>query len=88
MDIFLVEKYGYDTKQAVHAWRILDFLRAFADNEFTDFKAAIWYSEDNIKRKFLLDLKNGMFSLNEYKEIVANTFNHIEENYRDSYRGR
>ena len=33
----LVEKYGYDTKQAVHAWRILDFLRAFADNEFTDF---------------------------------------------------
>ena len=84
----LVEKYGYDTKQAVHAWRILDFLRAFADNEFTDFKAAIWYSEDNLKRNFLLDLKNGMFSLNEYKEIVTNTFNHVEENYKDIYRGQ
>lgn len=84
----LVEKYGYDTKQALHAWRILDFLRTFADNGFNDFKSAIWYSEDNIKRKFLLDLKNGMYSLNEYKEIVTNTFNHAEENYKDKYRSQ
>lgn len=84
----LVEKYGYDTKQALHAWRILDFLREFADNGFSDFKSAIWYSEDNIKRKFLLDLKNGMYSLNEYRELVANTLNHVEENYRDKYRNQ
>lgn len=84
----LVDKFGYDTKQALHAWRILDFLRAFADNGFNDFKSAIWYSEDNIKRKFLLDLKNGTYSLNEYKEIVANTFNHVEENYKEKYRSQ
>lgn len=84
----LVDKFGYDTKQALHAWRILDFLRNFADNGFSDFKSAIWYSDNNIKRKFLLDLKNGMYSINEYKEIVANTFNYIEENYRDKYRSQ
>lgn len=86
----LVDKFGYDTKQALHAWRILDFLRRFADTEFNDFRDAIWYSEydSDGKRKFLLDLKNGMFSLNEYKEIVARTFNHVEEEFKDKYRSQ
>lgn len=84
----LVDKFGYDTKQALHAWRILDFLRRFADTGFNDFKSAIWYSEDDIKRRFLLDLKNGMYSLNEYKETVANTLNHVEGNYKDKYRSQ
>lgn len=81
----LVEKYGYDTKQALHSWRILDFLRAFADTDFSDFKAAIWYKEDNNKRKFLLDLKNGKFTLNEFKDIIQDTFNDVECNFKEKY---
>lgn len=84
----LVDKFGYDTKQALHAWRILDFLRRFADTDFNDFKKAIWYPVDDNKRKFLLDLKNGMFTLSEYKEIVAGTFNNVEEEFKDKYKSQ
>lgn len=82
----LVDKFGYDTKQALHAWRILDFLRRFADTEFNDFKKAIWYSEYDNKRNFLLDLKGGRFTLNEYKEIAARTFNSVEEEFKEKYK--
>lgn len=39
---YLVEQFGYDTKQAMHSVRILDFLKRFADSEFNDFKSAIY----------------------------------------------
>lgn len=84
----LIERFGYDTKQAMQAWRILDFLRAFSDTEFNDFKSAIWYSEDNSKRKFMLDIKEGKFTLNEYKEIISNTFADVEENFKVKYKNQ
>lgn len=83
---YLVDKYGYDTKQAQHSWRILDFLRRFSDTGFNDFKKAIWYEETDNKRKFLLDIKNGKFTLNEYYEIVENTFNDVETNWKSIYQ--
>lgn len=86
--VHLVERFGYDTKQAMQAWRILDFLRAFSDTEFNDFKSAIWYSEDNSKRKFMLDIKEGKFTLNEYKEIISNTFTDVEENFKVKYKNQ
>lgn len=82
----LVDKFGYDTKQALHAWRILDFIRRFEETGFDNFKKAIWYTEDDNKRQFLLNVKNGKFSLDEYKELVAIAFKNIEEEFKDKYR--
>lgn len=84
----LVESFSYDTKQAMQAWRILDFLRAFSDTNFNDFKSAIWYSEDNNKRKFMLDIKEGKFTLNEYKEIISDTLADVEENFKPKYKSQ
>ena len=38
---FMIEKYGYNTKQAMHALRSLIILRRFADTGFTDFGYSI-----------------------------------------------
>lgn len=70
----LVDKYGMDTKQCLHAYRILDFLQRFHENNFNDFKQAIWY--DN---RYLLDIKNGEFTLEEYKEKVNNKLEAIKD---------
>ena len=85
---YLVDLYGYDTKQALHAWRILDFLRRFSDTNFTDFKKAIWYDNSDNKRKFLLDIKGGKFTLEEYKEIVAKTLLDVETNWKPIYKSQ
>lgn len=85
---YLVDTYGYDTKQALGAWRILDFLRAFADTDFNDFGKAIWYSEENSKRNFLLDLKKGKFTLNEFKDTISGTLNHVESEFKIKYKSQ
>lgn len=82
----LVDKYGYDTKQAMHSYRILDFLRRYADNNFTNFKGAIEYK--NSAKEYLLLIKNGGFSLEEVKAILDKTFIDVEENYRNIYRSK
>ena len=84
----LVDKYGYDTKQALHSWRILDFLRRFSDTNFNDFKSAIWYKNSDNKRKFLLDMKSGKYTLDEYYEIVKKTFEDVECHWEQIYQSR
>lgn len=79
----LVEAYGMDTKQVLHAYRILDFLCRFADNNFTDFKQAITYND--IEREFFLDIKYGKYSVEQAKDIVSSKLKQVEKNYKDIY---
>ena len=78
--------YGYNTEEAFECWRILDFLRAYADSNFNNFKGALWYEESNNKRKFLIDLRNGLFSLNEFKQIINDTFTNIKNDFEEKYK--
>lgn len=82
----LVEKYGYDTKQAMTTIRILDFVKRFADNNFTDFKQAIWYDNKEKNRQLLLDIRNGKFTEKEYYKKADNMFNSIKDNYEEKYK--
>jgi predicted nucleotidyltransferase len=84
----LVDKYGYDTKQAMHSIRILDFLKRFADNEFSDFKGAIWYKDNEDFRILLLDLKNGLYSKEKFLNISDNLFNLVENEYKEKYQSQ
>lgn len=68
---YLVDLYNYDTKQALHAYRVLDFIVRFADTGFKDFKKAITYNDE--ERKFMLDIKNGHF-LKEDFELFVKSF--------------
>lgn len=63
----LIEKYGYDTKQACHAMRCLYVLERFmncANMRFTLFFENGWYRDN------LINIKQGHFSLDEFKSMV------------------
>lgn len=84
----LVDKFGYDTKQALHSLRVLDFLRKFADNNFTDFQAAIWYDDDSFAREYLLEVKDGKYTYEQYYNHAANLLALIRGKYEDKYKSR
>lgn len=82
----LVDKFGYDTKQASQSWRILDFLERFAETNFSDFKSSIYYNNNDEKKLFILDLKNGVYSYDEFDKIISEKFNNIEDTLKAVYK--
>lgn len=64
----LVDTFGYDTKQALHAYRVLDFVVRFANTDFEDFKKAMTYNEQ--EREFMLDIKHGFFTLESFENFI------------------
>lgn len=81
----LVKQFGYDTKQALHIIRILDFLQRFADSEFEDFEYAINYENGDSFRNFLFEVKNGGYTLEQFQEIAQDMYSTVENEYRDKY---
>lgn len=79
----LVDKYGYDTKQAMHACRILDFCMRFADGDFKHFKNSMTYKSRD--RKFMLEIKNGLYSLSRINLILDEYYNHFMD-YEKLYK--
>ena len=67
----LVDKFGYDTKQACHAIRVLDAAERFHDTDFKDFKLSIWYDNADPMRKVLLDIKGGEYTEKEFVELAT-----------------
>lgn len=65
----LVERYGYDTKQALHCFRALDFLERYYKTRFFDFGKSIWY-DFGVDRDFILGIKNGSHTLEQFKDMV------------------
>lgn len=57
----LVDNYGYDTKQAMCAFRVLDFITRMAKNNF-DFGKSIYYSDNDPMHNILMDMKRGRFT--------------------------
>ncbi|APH18018.1 hypothetical protein [Clostridium botulinum] len=43
--IELVKKYGYDTKQALHSYKLLDFLERYENASFKALKKALYYKD-------------------------------------------
>jgi predicted nucleotidyltransferase len=64
----LVDKFGYDTKQALHCYRYIDFLDRYIDNGFTSFNKALWYTSK--ERELMLDIKHGKYTLSEFEELL------------------
>lgn len=83
---YLVDKFGFDTKQALHSYRILDFLERFAQNEFNDFGQAIYYKEigcartSGHARDTLLRIKLGAFTKDEFINIANQKLDLIQSN--------
>lgn len=70
----LVEAYGFDTKQALHAYRCEKVIVDFAESEFTDFKGALQYSGADLE--FMMELRHG--------EMEQEVFEKFMQHYHDS----
>lgn len=83
----LVDKFGFDTKQAVHAYRVENFPVRFEATGFTDFKKAMTYEGED--RDFILSIKHGEFSEETFRNFMKHyhesTFIHMKEVYH-SYK--
>jgi len=62
----LVDKFGYDTKQACHAFRCLTVLLNVSCGQ--SIREAIWM--ESVVRDMLLDIKAGEWSLESFLELV------------------
>ena len=82
----LVDTYGFDTKQALHSIRVLDFLIRFQDKGFSDFKQAIWYEDQDKDREKLLALRHGQMSLQEYYQLSDQYLQFTELHCQNCYR--
>lgn len=82
--LHLVEKYGFDTKQALHAYRCLKVIVDFEATGFEDFDGAIRYSGDDLE--FMMEIRHGKFRREAYEKFIDHyfhsTFVHLEEKYR------
>lgn len=68
----LVEAHKYDTKKAVHALRIIDFIERFYNTNYSDFKRCMTY--DATDREYFLSVKNGLYSIDEFRKIAEARF--------------
>ena len=69
----ILEKYGYDPKQLHHLVRVDHFLTRYLEG--VDYKACL--KPDSLMRDFLLDLKNGNWSLDKARELANISLEHI-----------
>jgi len=81
---FLVDLFGYDTKQAQHAFRMLDFAVRYEATGFKDVEKALRY-EDYADNEFMLDIKTGFFTKENFERFVYfyhdSRFVHLKEKY-------
>lgn len=76
----LIEKYGYCTKNGMHAYRYLDFLFRFI--AYDDFEKALKYGEDS--REKMLSIKRGVFTESE----LTNRLNECHKTMENKFKGR
>lgn len=71
-------KFGYDTKSASHAYRVLDFLCRLKKNNF-DVQKAIYYETNDPTRSIILDIKAGKYTLEGFNIIIKIKEAEVEE---------
>ena len=79
------DKVNYNYKKALQSVRALDFIERFYNTEFSDFKQAIYYNNDDPTRQLLLDIKNGKFSYEEIIELAENKLEQTKK-YKQIYK--
>lgn len=74
----LVDQFGYDTKQASHAYRVLDFIIRFWATGW-DFSRSIKYADHSYTRLHIMNIKRGKFTEEEFRKDVAKHYNKFME---------
>lgn len=82
----LLERFGYDTKEALHAFRMLDFLERYARNDFSDFASAMWY--EGVDRDELMHIKRGRYTLDSMRTMLDEKLSEAQWRLASIYRSR
>lgn len=78
----LIDRFGYDTKEACHALRCLYTLEKYGDTN--SMGKALWFREGK-KRDTLLQVKAGWFKESEFLDIVEHWHIHVWGELSKSY---
>ncbi|MEC2335182.1 DNA polymerase beta superfamily protein [Bacillus subtilis] len=65
----LIDAHGWNTKEGLHTFRTLNLIVRYESTEFTDFKSALKYTDE--ERKALLAIKNGEMTKEEFISFVT-----------------
>jgi len=68
----LVDAYGYDTKQALHAYRTMRVIVDFEATDFEDFEGAIKYFGEDLD--FMMELRHGFFRQEVFENFAKHYF--------------
>ena len=79
----LVNKFGYDTKDATHAMRLLFTAQRFIESG--SMAKALWYKDNDPQRQILLDLKAGLYSEADFRAMVHDWRGKNEADYKDAF---
>ena len=82
----LVEKYGYDTKQAMCAYRLLDFIIRMAENYF-DFEESVIYKDGDPIKSILMNIKRGHFTESTFTAILEDR-KRWALSYKDDFKSK
>lgn len=87
-----IAEHGYNRKDALHAFRIANFLRRYAHQDFQDFGKAIWYedtSDDDdllyYSRDTMLSIKNGDYTLEVIDSLLEDEMEFVAT-IKDKYK--
>lgn len=81
----LIEKFGYDTKKFQLVMRCMDFIKRFADNNFTDFKKALYYNDNEPDNEIMRSYRDGLYTLSQAVDTITSYRDYIEDNYLIQY---
>ena len=79
----LVDKYGYNTKEALHAFRTLLALDDFEANGFRDFGDVLRH--DELGRQAMLEIKYGKFTKDEFVKFITGYHDDVFVPLKDKY---
>lgn len=80
-----VDRFGYDTKQAMCAYRMLDFVDRFVCSDW-DFGTAIYYEDNTYDKDIIMEIKNGVFTAKEFEKLASQQLSRAEclkKEYKD-----
>ncbi|PGA05530.1 nucleotidyltransferase domain-containing protein [Bacillus mycoides] len=79
----LVDKYGYNTKEAMHDFRSMKLLVDFEATGFTGYEEALRY--EDYERQAILDIKNGIFTKDEFLQFTTNYHDKVFAPLKEKY---
>lgn len=79
------KKFGYNIKEATHAYRLLNFLSRYRERQ--NFKSALWYKMNELDREIVMKIRTGQMIRSAMMSQIESAKNRAEQ-YEDWYKSQ